>query len=281
MKKILFSLALVASVLSSKAQWNVDGTVISSTFTVTDLSNKTFDLFTHLNQGKHLVIDFSATWCGPCWSYHNSHVLDHYWDKNGPNGTYIKDSEVFLYEVDGSTTLADLQGTGGNTQGNWITGTTHPISNPSSASSVMSKFLAPGTTSYGVPAVFVVCNDKKMYRISTGITTEPALRSYIESKCGLAPLSSSEVMDLGFTYDVYPNPANNVSHIKLQLDKANNVSYTLRNTTGQILAESKSEFKSIGTTEFTINTSGIATGMYFLTIKVGDRIVNTRLAVSR
>ena len=38
---------------------------------------------------------------------------------------------VIIYEADPGTTLADLNGTGFNTTGDWLTGVTHPIINES------------------------------------------------------------------------------------------------------------------------------------------------------
>lgn len=280
MKKLFLSLAMAFMAFAGQAQWMADGSTISSTFTMTDLNGTTHDAFTLFNQGKHLVIDLSATWCGPCWSYHTTHVLDHYADKYGTNGTAAKDAQVILYEVDAATTLADLQGTGSNTQGDWITGTTHPICNPSSSSSVLQKFLAPGTTSYGVPAVFVVCSDKKMYKLSTSLTNEPGLRSYINSKCGLAPLSASEILDYGFSYDIYPNPANNSTTIQLNLDNANLVSYNVKNALGQIVYNGTQKQMQSGNNTISINTSDLANGIYFVSLSVGNRTINARIMVS-
>ncbi len=281
MKKTLFSLALAFAAFTTQAQWQADGSTLSGTFTMTDLNATSYDAFTMLNQGKHVVIDLSATWCGPCWAYHNTNVLDNYYDDyNAGTGTLNKDAQVFLYEVDGSTNLADLQGTGSNTQGDWITGTTHPICDPSNSSSVLSKFLTPGTTSYGVPAVFVICNNKKFYKISTNITDVTSLRSYIGSKCPLAPLSTTEVIGKAFNFDVYPNPSNNLVTLHLQLDKSNSVSFNLFNSVGQIVYSSATQNMNSGNQDIEINTANLSNGMYILDLQVGDEKVNTKIAVS-
>jgi len=280
MKKLLFSMAFLGFAFTSQAQWQADGSTLSGTLTMTDLNSNSIDAFTLLNQGKHLIIDFSATWCGPCWNYHQTKVLDNYYVKNGPNGTYIKDAQVVLYETDPNTTLAALQGIGGSTQGDWITGTSHPICNPSSSSAVLQKFLVPGTTSFGVPAVFVVCNDKKFYKISTTIITEPSLRSYIAGKCGLGPLSNSEVIDLGFTYDIFPNPANDQAIIRLNLENSNTVSYALKNSLGQTVVEFNNQQIQTGLNELKINTSNLSNGLYFVNLSVGQRNINARIVVA-
>ncbi len=280
MKKNLLLLAILATAFTSRSQvYYPDGTAISTTATLTDLNNVSHDLFTMTNAGKHVIIDLSATWCGICWGYHQSEVLDRYYNLYGPTGTSeVKDAEVFLYEVDNSTDMADLQGTGTNTQGDWITGTTHPICDPANSNSVVLKFVQPGQT-YGLPAIFVVCEDKKLYKLSNSLTNEVNLRDYIAGKCGISPNSTTEIMDLDFSYDLFPNPANEATKLRLNLDKPNDVSYSLENCLGQSISATNNVFMASGITEVDFNTGNLANGIYLLKLTVGHRHINARISV--
>jgi len=122
MKKLLFSLAVLTGV-ASYAQTPV-GTVVSN-FTLTDINGTSHSLFDYLDQGKMVVIDISATWCGPCWSYHGTGALNNFYNQFGPSGT--NQAMVFFVEGDPQTNSADLNGTGANTQGDWVTGENMPM----------------------------------------------------------------------------------------------------------------------------------------------------------
>lgn len=120
-------------------------------FTATDLNGVSYNLYSILNSGKTVFIDISATWCGPCWSYHESHELRNLYNQYGPSGT--NELMVFLVEGDASTTLADLNGTGPNTSGNWVAGTTYPIlDNAAIADAYQIQYY---------PTIYKICPDKK------------------------------------------------------------------------------------------------------------------------
>ena len=101
-------------------------------FTLTDLNGTTHNLYNLLDDGYTVFLDFSAVWCPPCWSYHTAGTLEDLYENHGPNGypgvspNTSDDVMVFMIEGDGNTTQ-NLAGTGGNTQGDWITGTLYPI----------------------------------------------------------------------------------------------------------------------------------------------------------
>ena len=99
-------------------------------FTVTDIDGNTHSLYEDiLDQGLIAVVEVSATWCPPCWSFHGSQALELLNQSFGPQGT--NQLRVILYEGDASTTMDDIQGSGNNTQGDWTEGISFPIVNES------------------------------------------------------------------------------------------------------------------------------------------------------
>ncbi|TND03688.1 MAG: hypothetical protein FD123_3900 [Bacteroidetes bacterium] len=175
MKKVLPVIAGLLSATGLMAQLANGST--APNFTLTDLNGTSWDLYTVLGQGKTVFLDVSATWCGPCWSYHNTHALRDVYDHYGPTGTVAPNSVmVFYVEGDGATTLQDLQGTGGNTQGDWVTGTPYPIFNPNT--SQVNTFNSNFQIAY-FPTIYRICPDKKVFL--AGQSTESALLNTINT----------------------------------------------------------------------------------------------------
>lgn len=181
MKKLLLSLLAIGSINAASAQL-ASGSVCPN-FTGTDLNGNTYTLYDLLDQGKAVVIDVSATWCGPCWNYHNTGALETLHEEHGPNGT--NDVVVLFIEGDGQTTLADLNGTGGNTQGNWVENTPYPIIDDASIADILE-------IGY-FPTIYTVCPSRIV--TETGQLTAAGHYTWIqENNCQAATLATDPAL---------------------------------------------------------------------------------------
>lgn len=186
MKKLILSAALLAGFGSFQAQTPV-GTVVNN-FTLTDINGTSHDLFSYLDAGKMVVIDVSATWCGPCWSYHNTGALNDFYLAHGPAGA--NDAMVFFVEGDPTTTSADLNGTGANTQGNWVAGEAMPIIDLATAAS----FENSGLDIAYFPVMYVICPNRIV--LQSGVAGSLGTLANLNSYVGDCPAPASQSVDV-------------------------------------------------------------------------------------
>lgn len=172
---VITTIGLSTQSLSAQLE---DGS-IAEDWTLTDINGNSWNLYSLLNQNISVFLDFSAVWCGPCWSYHNSGNLEGLYDTYGPDGT--NEVMVFYIEADGGSTIDQLNGIGGGTQGNWVAGTPYPI--------ILTHAGAPSysvVSDYQIgyfPTIYRVCPNRIVKEV--GQATTAALYSSINT-CAMA-----------------------------------------------------------------------------------------------
>jgi len=246
MKKSL--LFISAAMFSATTGFSQLGT--AHDFTVTDIEGNTHHLYEILDAGYVVVLDASATWCGTCWGVHNQDYLNDLNTAKGPNGT--NEIRVIFYEADATTTMADLEGTGNDTQGDWITGTNHPIVNESPLSLNGNVYWP-----LGFPTINVIRpNDRE---IIADIWDQNLTQMINTVNSAIPPQSIGSDWLIENGVSVYPNPT--VGDINVNLGTADALDgITLRNTLGQAV-------KSISTTglqRMNISLIEIPSGIYLM-----------------
>lgn len=156
MKKFLLFVASALVAGSTFAQMPNGST--GPDFTSADINGNTIQLYADfLDQGIPVIMDVSATWCGPCWGFHESHAMKDVYMTYGAAGS--NEIGVLFVEGDAATGLAELNGTG-NTVGDWVTGTPYPILDDANIASLYQ-------IAY-YPTIYGICPDYTVYELGQG-----------------------------------------------------------------------------------------------------------------
>ncbi|MBK8968946.1 MAG: T9SS type A sorting domain-containing protein [Saprospiraceae bacterium] len=154
---------LLASTLSLQAQLPAGS--VAPDFTTTDIHGQSWNLYNLLDQGKIVVLEVSATWCAPCWAYHNSHAMHNFYAQHGPDGD--DKARILFIEGDPNTNVNCLYGSAGcnnYTPGNWVAGTPFPIINDAKIADTFDV--------HYYPTIFVICPNRKVYEVGQWNATD-------------------------------------------------------------------------------------------------------------
>jgi len=239
---------------------------------MTDIEGNSFSLYGYLEAGYTVVIDVSATWCGPCWAFHSTHTLEKVYEKYGPEGTVTpgKIMPIFL-EGDPDTHMADIEGTTSSTQGNWKEGSSYHIVDAPNFPYYLNALYKSGTTSISFPSFWVICPDKKIVFSQEGASgiSESKLVT-LSGEC--SPTDINNVV-ADNSVSIYPNPASDRIKIGYTASKAAKATLTVTSITGQVLY-SEGFSMTVGSQYKEINIEPYASGIYVVTLSTdsGDII---------
>ncbi|HZH85778.1 MAG TPA: T9SS type A sorting domain-containing protein, partial [Brumimicrobium sp.] len=79
----------------------------------------------------------------------------------------------------------------------------------------------------------------------------------------------------------FPNPFANETKVVFNLKEASNVSYTVVDLTGKVVANVNEGNTMAGEHEITIDGSSFANGVYYLNINAGDSKVTRKMIVNK
>jgi len=177
MKKLLLSACFAFAGFTAQAQL-ANGSVAPD-FTATDINGVSHTLSEYLALGKTVIIDISATWCGPCWNYHHTGALEDVYNVYGPEGS---DEVVVLFiEGDWRTSVQSIYGTNppgdyGTTQGDWTIGSPYPIIDDTNGD------IANAYQIEAFPTIFRICPDGLVTEI--GQPSAAQIKTSVNNNCG-------------------------------------------------------------------------------------------------
>lgn len=248
--------------------------VVAPDFTFTDINGRTQHLYTYLDAGKYVALDISATWCAPCWNYHQGGVMDSLYTLHDTAGDNTW--RVLFLEGDGSTGMADLQGTGASTQGDWITGSLFPIMNPSGIA--LNDFLASYNNNV-FPTLYLICPDRRITYSALNGSFRPAVSDWEYAADHLCTSTAVPATSLSAATTIYASA--DLVTITFSLAAASAISISMYDMQGRQVYLQHAGVMNSGDNTMYCNVAHLAPGTYLCMLTTASGCVRKTISILR
>ena len=249
-------------------------------WTLTDTYGNSHTIHDVLAQGQAVILDFFASWCGPCES--STPELNTLYEDNGSGHGAV---QVFGLTVEATDTDAIVNGLG------W--GATYPKFSYTAENDVQWNHYAstlglnPGS---GIPFFVMICPDINNPGASTIVQSDagygtgmfPSSYEPKISACATATYDATSIEEVNnaFSVSVFPNPISNLATIQFNLDNTTETSISVTNMIGQTVYTSKMG-ELFGQQNITIDFSTYDSGIYMLNVITNGTKTSKRIVVTK
>ena len=261
MKKIFLSSLMVAAGCIANAQSTIQVGATCPDFTLTDSKGNAHNLYNYCNQGKYVLVDFFAYWCGPCQQ--TAPKIEQLYLKYGCNSG---DIIVLGNESDPGGTLANLNSF--DAAAGLSTTNTYPAGFGTAGTNAANGTLY-GVTAY--PTIVLIGPDKKM--INNDIWPISTIAD-IEAKFPISAINAKTCAPLAIHVNgkdisnvfISPNPAHQQANLHLDLAKSTTIQYQIVDIAGKIVFQSSNVLFAAGTFNLSIPVHQFKTGLYMVNV---------------
>jgi len=251
-------------------------------YTGTDTDGNVFDLYTQLEAGQSVLLDFMASWCGPCEA--STPEISEWIQVNGSGNGKVQAIAITTESTDSDAVMSGL---------NWNGGFYHyPKFAYDAENNTQYNHYATMNASNGIPLFVLICpnvNDPGHSEIiqmgagyGAGMFLTGAYNTALNG-CASATYDVSgveETVSKRINVSIFPNPAVDNANINLVLIENSNVSINMINALGQTVYTT--EMNNVnGAQNVQVNTSNLETGMYFVNVTINGNTTTERINVTK
>ena len=251
-------------------------------YTGTDSKGNAFDLYARLQSGQAILLDYMASWCGPCES--STPEISEWVQNNGSGDGRVEALAITVEQDDNNAVLNNLNWNGGYYEYPKFAYTQTNVQQFSHYAS--NHGLNSGS---GIPFFILICpniQDPGYSEISladVGWVNGMMLNNY-EAALNQCPTATLDVIEVNEAETVgvklFPNPSSTVTNVEFTNNYASNTTITVVNAVGQQVY-----FEDLGVVEGTytaeLNVASFESGIYFVNIKTENSVITKRLSVNK
>jgi thiol-disulfide isomerase/thioredoxin len=249
-------------------------------FVGTDSDGNSFDLHDRLENGQAIILDFMASWCGPCQS--STPALSELVENNGSGTGKVEALAISVEATDNAAVLNGL-----NWNGGFYAYPKFPYTVANNNSYFHYAINHGFNTGGSIPFFVMICPNITDPELSTIIKQDvgygAGMFGAYQTALDQCPTATMDVIELAkedINFKVFPNPTSNVVNVEFELQNQNDVTVSILNTVGQTVATNNLGTVS-GVQATQLDVSSLESGMYIVKVKTANGEQTKRISVIR